>query len=76
MGFVANEYFEVCNVPLVRTGCAICLHSNGNRKHGFLFCHRTKLITTDIAKLMVTNYTKLLIESYNGLSWKGPLKVN
>lgn len=58
MGFVASEYFKVCNLPLVRTGCAICLHSNGSKKYGFLFCRRTKLIITDYAKLIVNNYTK------------------
>lgn len=61
MGFVANEYFEACNVPLVRTGCAICLHSNGRKKCGLLFCHSTKLIIIDYAKLMITNYTNLII---------------
>lgn len=61
MGFVANGYLEVRNVPLVRTDCAICLHSKGSKKHGFLFCRRTKLIIADYAKLMVTNNTKLII---------------
>lgn len=37
MGFVVNEYFEACNVPLVRTGAAICLHSKGSKKYGSMF---------------------------------------
>lgn len=45
MEFVANEYFEVCNIPFA---CTVTKAE-------------VWLIISDYAKLMITNYTKLII---------------